>query len=939
MRTRDTVQISELHANRERAAHLRFVEGLERINTAIRGTQDLEDMMSAVLEALLEVFDCDRAWLIFPCDPEAATWRAMMERTRPQYPGALAAKLEVPVTPEGANDWRILRSTAEPVSFGPGCDYPLTPLPIELPAGLMYRSWLGMALYPKIGPPWAFGLHQCSYARAWNAQDRELFKHIGVRLADALTSRLAYADLRKREREFRSLVENSPDWIARLDCQGRYLYLSPAAGRYLSVPPATLLGRPVGASLAGTRSGPGELQPVLDAVGRAVATGETQHVEVTMTSPSGLRVADAQLAPERDESGQVTSVLWISRDITELKRNAVLLLRLNRALLLVSRCNQLLIGAENEQELLQDVCRLIVEVGGYRLAAVSIGEYDAAKSVRLVTSSGSAALPLPRTAQLSWGDESVGGPLITALRTGKRQVSQDLLQEPRLEPWYASFAERGMRSAAALPIADKHGLIAVLTIYGSEPHAFVDEELALLEELAADLGFGLRTLRTRQEHRAAEEELTFLARHDPLTKLPNRLLLRERFQLLVTNRRRRGELVAMCFLDLDGFKEINDSLGHEVGDKLLVGVAERLQSCLRRDDIVCREGGDEFLVVLTGLADRDGAMRAAQSMLRAMEAPFRIGDSPLHTSLSIGISFYPEDAQDFETLRRNSDIALFRAKDAGRNTFRFFDESMNRAAILRVQLQSNLRRALEQREFRLLYQPLVRASDGQVTGVEALLRWRHEDGTLVGPTEFIPVAEQSGLIVPIGQWVLDEACRQGLLWHRAGMTDLSIAVNLSVVQFARADVVQAVAGALQRSGLPPQRLELEITESVLLQDTESALRSLQALKKLGVRLSIDDFGTGFSSLAYVKRLDVDKLKIAQPFIEDMVENVQDAAIVRAIIQMGRTLDLDITAEGVESAAQAELLRSYGCNEMQGFFFGRPAIAEELWSRLVAGKRG
>jgi diguanylate cyclase (GGDEF)-like protein/PAS domain S-box-containing protein len=929
---------AKLAATRERAAHLRFIENLERVNAAIRGTQDLEQMMSEVLDTTLAIFDCDRAWLVFPCDPEAVMWRAMMERTRPEYPGALALNREMPVSPEGAKDWRILRAADGAVSFGPGCDYPLTPWPVEQPAALVYRSWLGMTLYPKVGSPWAFGLHQCSYARVWNEQDRELFAHIGVRLADALTSLLTYQDLKRREREFRTLVENSPDWIARVDSECRYLYVGPSAERGLGVPPGSLLGRRIGASLIGATKDRNlrELQRVIEAVQRAFATGETQHCEIALITRTGLRVDDAELAPERDESGKVTSVLWISRDMTELKRNAQMLQRLNRALLLLSKCNQMLIGAENEQALLQDVCRLIVEVGGYRLAAVSVREFDPAKSVRLVTSFASDG-PLDQAARLSWGDESEGGPLLTALRTGEKQLSQDLMREPRLERWRSLFAERGVRSAAALPITDKHGLFAVLSIYGSEPNAFVDEEIALLEELAADLGFGLRTLRTRQEHRAAQQDLAFLARHDPLTKLPNRLLLRERFQRVIGEGRPGTGLVAMCFLDLDGFKEINDSLGHEIGDQLLVSVAERLQSCIRSDDMVCREGGDEFLVVLSGLADREGPTQAARAMLEAMEAPFMIGDSTLHTTLSIGISLYPEDAQDFEALRRNSDAALFHAKDAGRNTFRFFDESMNREAVLRVQLQASLRSALQKQEFRLVYQPLVRAADGHVFGVEALLRWRRKEGELVGPTEFISVAEQSGLIVPIGQWVLDEACRQGMIWRRAGLTDISVAVNLSVVQFSRGDVVEAVAGALQRSGLPPHALELELTESVLLRDTEAALRSLQSLKKLGIRLSIDDFGTGFSSLAYVKRLDVDKLKVADTFTKDMVQNAQDAAIVRAIIQMGQTLELDVVAEGVETAAQAELLRKFGCNQMQGFHFGRPMPPDEL-SRLLRARR-
>jgi diguanylate cyclase (GGDEF)-like protein len=495
--------------------------------------------------------------------------------------------------------------------------------------------------------------------------------------------------------------------------------------------------------------------------------------------------------------------------------------------------------------------------------------------------------------------------------------------------WRKTIREHGFRASAALPLADAWGTFGALSIYAAEPEAFIAEEVELLQELASNLAYGIRALRTRAEHKAAEDKLAFLAHHDPLTQLPNRLLLRDRFEQAIAATRRKPGRVAMMFLDVDSFKEINDSLGHEVGDELLIQVAGRLQSCVRDVDTVSREGGDEFVIVLTGVDELAGVARVAQQILAAMEHPFEIGGSSLHTTLSIGISVFPDDGKDFDTLRRSSDAALFVAKDGGRNVYRFFDEQMNRDVLERLRVQASLRLALKNEEFRLHYQPQMRLRDGRIVGMEALVRWQCADGGLVHPGEFIAVAEQSGLILPIGQWVLNEACRQAMQWRRDGLPDLVVAVNLSVAQFRRGNILDAVAGALAWSGLPPASLELELTESVLLHDTETALETLRALKKIGVKLSIDDFGTGYCSLAYLKRLAVNKLKIDRSFIRDLVDSSEDAAIVRAIIQLGHTLELEVVAEGVETDAQLEFLRTNGCDQIQGYLISHPLPAAQF----------
>jgi len=914
-------------AEQERLAHLRFVENLDRVNSAMRGGGDSEHMLGDVLDTVLAMFECDRAWLVYPCNPDAATWFTPMEKTRPEYPGALVLGVPQPVDAQVAETFRTMLAAAGPVQFGePGGEKP----PDAVRARFGFKSFIAMVLRPNLGEPWLFGLHQCSHARTWTAQEEKLFQEIGRRLSDALNSLLMYRNLQKSEREFRSLAEHSPDVIARFDSEGRYLYVSPIVTQATGLAPEDYIGKPIGQTrrAAGHTISESSVGLLLDAVRRTVATGQLQLCEVAPSGEPAEGVLEYRMAPEVDAAGRLVSVLCIARDVTERKRNEDVQRRLNRSLRLLSSCNQLLVDAEDEPALLRDVCRLVVEAGDYLLAWVSVAEQDTDKTVRPIAHFGHDEGYLA-SIKVSWADVETGrGATGTAIRTGEAQISQDFLSDPRVTPWRQALAARGFRSSVALPLKDGHSTFGALTIFAGRVNAFFQEEVELLQELASDLAYGMRALRTRAEHLAAKAQLEFLAHHDSLTQLPNRLLLRDRFEQAVAVASRRQVRVAMLFLDLDGFKQINDSLGHEAGDQLLIHVARRLQSCVRSSDTVSREGGDEFVIVLSEVSGPDTAARVGQQILEAMEKPFEIGGNALQSALSIGISLYPDDGTDFETLRLNSDVALFHAKDGGRNTYRFFDEQMNRDTIERLQTQASLRSALKNGEFTLHYQPLVQLSDGRIVGVEALIRWRR-DGELVLPGKFISAAEQGGLIIPIGEWVLDQACRQAVAWREAGLPQLAVAVNLSAVQFRRGNIVQAVAAALERSRLPATLLELELTESVLLHDTETAMQTLGALKKLGVKLSVDDFGTGYSSLSYLKRMAVDKLKIDQTFVRQLAQSPEDAAIVRAIVQLGHTLQLQVVAEGVETEAQLEFLKANGCDQIQGYCISRPMPAEEF----------
>jgi len=622
--------------------------------------------------------------------------------------------------------------------------------------------------------------------------------------------------------------------------------------------------------------------------------------------------------------------------ITQQKQAEETQKRLNRALRLLSDCNTALIHAEREQSLLEQICQLVVDQGGYQMAWVGYAQDDAEKTVRPVAQAGSGADYLD-SSLITWSDLATGlGPTGQAIASGQTQVNRDFDTNPIVAPWREAALARGFRSSIGLPLQSKSRTFGALTIYSAAADDFIADEVALLQELTNDLAYGIETLRARSLRTITEEKLAFLAHHDALTGLPNRLLLRDRFDFAVRQAERDQSKVAMFFLDLDNFKQINDSLGHAIGDQLLVALAERLRGCIRESDTICRQGGDEFIILVSGLNEIDIIARLAQKILDAISEPFELAGHTLTTSFSIGISLYPDDAQDFDTLSKNADAALYHAKDNGKNAYSFFNSSMNVDALAHMQLQGRLRKALKNEEFLLHYQPQIDIANGRIIGVEALVRWQPPDSPLVPPGSFIPVAEQSGLIIALGEWVLLEACRQAAAWQGAGLPPIVVAVNLSALQFRRGNILETVTAALAGSGLPARYLELELTESILLQDVDAAMKILHSLKDLGVQLSIDDFGTGYSSLSYLKRLAVDKLKIDQSFVRDLATDADDAAIVRAIVQLGHTLQLTVIAEGVETQEQLAFLTNYGCNEAQGYLFSRPLTAAAVEPLLRNG---
>jgi diguanylate cyclase (GGDEF)-like protein/PAS domain S-box-containing protein len=433
------------------------------------------------------------------------------------------------------------------------------------------------------------------------------------------------------------------------------------------------------------------------------------------------------------------------------------------------------------------------------------------------------------------------------------------------------------------------------------------------------------------ERKQSEAHIHFLAHHDALTRLPNRLLLEDRIRRALAKSRRDGTYTAVLFLDLDRFKLINDTLGHGTGDQLLTRVAARLSRVLRETETVARLGGDEFIIVIPDVADVESVALVAEKVLAVVAEPELIDKRPLHVTPSIGISIYPQDGADVHSLLRSADTAMYHAKERGRNNFQFFTEDMNQAVLERVSIENDLRIAIVRGEFELFYQPQVDSRSGEITGMEALIRWHHPQRGLVAPNRFIPIAEETGLIVPIGEWVLREACRQAKRWHDAGQSGLRISVNLSARQLQQGDLGEQIAAILAASNLQPQTLELELTESLLMDDPLTAVKLLHALTALGVRIAIDDFGTGYSSLAYLKRFPVSRLKIDRSFVRDLSTDANDAAIVQAVVAMAESLKMEVIAEGVETVEQLRFLAAHGCFAVQGFLFSRPLPATEFTS--------
>lgn len=845
-------------------ANLRFFECMDRVNQAIQETNDLAQMTGQVLDATLAIFGCDRAWVIHPCDPEAATWRALMERARPEYPGALAQGTEFANTAEFRAVMRAVLESRGPVAFGPGAE---DAAPDGTPLNFHIQSRLCTAIYPKTGDVYMFGLHQCSHRRIWTEDEKVLFEAIGRRLADGLTSLIAYRDLSDREGRLRTLVQTIPDLVWLKDVNGVFLSCNPQFERLVGLAERDIVGKTddnfVDRKLA-------ELFREKDRQALAAGAPRASEEWVTFAADGYRGLFETIKTPMRDQAGRLIGVLGVARDITE-RHKADEQLRIAAAAFEAQEGIAIL-GADRR---FLRVNRAFAEITGYA------------------------------------NEEVVGKP------------PDQLRSDTRDDAYYQTLWDRIVRDGSwqgELCYRRKSGELYpawfnTVAVKGAD--GVVTHYVATLVDLT--------------DRKAAERQIEHLAHYDALTQLPNRRLFRDRLQQALAGCARSGRKGALLYIGLDNFKILNETAGHDVGDQLLVEVARRIVGCARKGDTVARLGGDEFAVLLEESNDciQEAAAQAkaiGERILAALNQPYSIAGRLHHCTPSVGVTLFIDAVDSLDELLKQADIAMSQAKSAGRNTLRFFDPEMQGALAARSALESALRLAIDDHQFVLHYQPQVDGAGG-IIGAEMLLRWRHPERGLIAPDEFVPLAEETGLIVPIGQWVLEAACAQLKRWAADRRTDdLLLAVNVSARQFRQADFVDTVRQALEQTGAPAAKLKLELTESLVVDDIDGAIATMRTLKTLGVGFSMDDFGTGYSSLSYLTRLPLDQLKIDRTFVRNLPDNAADAAVVRTIIALANSLGLTVVAEGVETEAQRQFLAGHGCPIYQGYLFSKPVEA-------------
>jgi len=793
-----------------------------------------------------------------------------------------------------------------------------------------------------------------------------------------------------KERKLRSLTENIPDNIARFDKEGNYLYINPAHAKILGVREEEVLGKSIKVLFP-------DHTEAIEAIEK-IQSLESDSVRVRQIVPTldGTReVHEVKMIAEKNEQGELLSILGIGRDITEIvsmHEQLTQAIELRRGIINsipdflfeVDRAGNYLNFWFHDKEIMDTyrnrlIGKNIKDVLPHQAVAIAFEALEEADNNKISLGK---KYSLTEQNILKWFELSISKKsdgnflalaheITTQVKMQKELTRQKDFQETLLK----GVAEAGMNVSVIengkyiytnnLKLAKEYGydeissekkrsfLETIRPDYKNKVLQMYQKRLAGEElpntysivqvkpngeerehEVSVVLIPNTNPIQTLvvtkdvTEQKNIEKRIEFMAHHDALTGLPNRILLKERGEKLLVQSKKDSQKVALLFIDLDGFKTINDSLGHTVGDSVLKKVAQRLLSSIRMGDTLSRQGGDEFIVLLPNITDISEVVAIANTVVKKFKKSFTIENHILSTSASIGIALYPEHGATFEQLLQNADAAMYKAKENGKNNYCFFTQKMKHNLVGLFKMQNNLKNAIQNKEFVLHYQPQVDLVKNKIVGVEALIRWNHPTMGMIPPLHFIPTAENSGLIVPIGEWVINEACKQGAIWNKEGK-EIVVAVNVSAVQFKRGNLLDVVKKALALSKLHPKYLELELTESILINDTENVLETVKGIKELGIQLSIDDFGTGYSSLAYLKRFAVDKLKIDQSFVRDIINDKEDASIVKTIIQMAKSFNLKSIAEGVENGEVLKVLEEFGCDEVQGYHFAKPMVSEEF----------
>jgi diguanylate cyclase (GGDEF)-like protein/PAS domain S-box-containing protein len=737
---------------------------------------------------------------------------------------------------------------------------------------------------------------------------------------DVTESRRAEEQLRESEERFRLIAENVGDLVAMIDPAGRRLYNSPSY-KTLFAPADITLGTDSFREIH-----PDDRERIQEIFRETVRSGVGRRAEFRFVLRDGsIRHIESEGRVICDAAGKVSKVVVVSRDISDRKRA-------EQRQKMEHGVTRVLAEAESLGDAIPRIIKTICETLEWDCGARWAMD-DEHKAIRCMEAWTTAEPHMQQFAEDIRGMSLLPGHVGLVRQvwmSGEPKWITDISREGGfLRADHAARA--GLHAAFAFPIQAGTLTLGVLEFFSRQTR----QPDGALMQMVRVIGSQIGQFMARKQ---AEENLLYVATHDTLTGLPNRYMFNQRFAHAITQSQRYRRPLALLFMDLDRFKLINDTLGHPFGDQLLVEVGRRLRSCFRDSDTVARFGGDEFVALIPEFAAPTDVVSVAQKMLDVIRKPYRIDGRDCHVTGSVGISLFPDDGQDLATLLKNADIAIYKAKEKGRNNYVFHSEEMNESLVQQVGLEAGLQRAIQRDEFVLHYQPKVELGSGRITGMEALIRWQHPELGLIAPEQFIPLAEHSGHIIPIGDWVLQDACQSMSDLRNGHGPRLHVSVNLSARQFEDDQLLPKIQRALIDTGLPPACLQLEITESMVMKDAGNAARILKEVKAMGISLALDDFGTGYSSLASIRQFPFDCIKIDRSFIQDLPGNGDDAAITRAIISMAQSLRLRVIAEGVETREQVDLLHRMGCHEFQGFFFRRAEPLAEIYDLVCQSRQ-
>ncbi len=844
---------------------LHQLEAIERISRISLQAGTFKETLHSSLEALLDIFDCDRAALIYPCDPDAGELAIPMECTRPEWPGAFDLDINVSIDNGTAAVLQKCLDNVGPVRYDALSSHSV---PVKMKEKFAIKSQLLLALYPKVDKPWVLVIHHCDKPHVFTNEELWLFDEIGHRLAESLNSLITLRNMKESEERFRTLVENAPEAIFVLDVKSnRIIDANENAALLFGESRDELIGSNYLMLSPSVQSdGQSSSELACRFVNDTVAGGTPVYEWVYQNSRGKHIICETRLvklpaAGKELIRGSITDISGRKQAEAQQQKFSMALEQTADAIMIT-----------NADGVIEYTNKSFKAITGYSLADV------AGKNPRILKPTG----PVQNQSALY-------EKLWRTIQSG--EVFNDILINKR-----------------------KDG-----SIY------YEEKTITPLKSTDGKITHFISTGRDISERVRTQEYLQFLAHHDVLTQLPNRTLFIDRLEQAIINANRNNSMIAVLFADLDRFKFINDTLGHDMGDLVLKTVSGRFISSLRSGDTVSRQGGDEFAILLENIKNTKQITHICEKLLESVSQSMLIHEQELFVSVSIGISVFPGDSLNPQVLIKHADIAMYRAKESGRNNFQYFSPEMSSRAAERLTMETSLRKALERGEFSLYYQPQISLHGNNLIGFEALLRWQHPKKGLISPLQFIPILEETGLIVPVGEWVLESACQQLKQWNGFDHK-LHVSVNISNRQFNDRNLEGKFHSIIKCSGVNPACLELELTESLLMMNPVKTEQILNRFCDLGIGLSIDDFGTGYSSLSYLRKFPLDTLKIDRSFVRDITTDVNDAALISAIIAMAKSLQLTVIAEGVETHDQLEFLRGLDCEMAQGFLFHKPLSA-------------